>query len=79
MRFTLVETLISMSFESKKNAHLGAFFRPLNELDTGQGVKLTRLMSILTSKKVLKFLIKIQLTKSDPKGQGMEGALPHAN
>ena len=32
-----------------------------------QDVKLTRLMSIFTSKKVWKFLIKIQLTKSDPK------------
>ena len=32
-----------------------------------QGVKLTQLMSIFTSKKVWKFLIKIQLTKSDPK------------
>ena len=26
-----------------------------------------------------KCLIKIQLTKSDPKGQGLENALPHAN
>ena len=32
-----------------------------------QGVKLTKLMSIFTSKKVWKFLIKIQLTKFDPK------------
>ena len=32
-----------------------------------QGVKLTRLMSIFTSKKVWKLLIKIQLTKPDPK------------
>ena len=32
-----------------------------------QGVKLTRLMSIFTSKKVWKLLIKIHLTKSDPK------------
>ena len=32
-----------------------------------QGVKLTRLMSIFTSKKVWKFLIKIQLIKYDPK------------
>ena len=32
-----------------------------------QGVKLTRLMSIFTSKKVWKFLVKIQLTKFDPK------------
>ena len=32
-----------------------------------QGVKLTWLMSIFISKKVWKFLIKIQLTKSDPK------------
>ena len=32
-----------------------------------QGVKLTRLMSIFTSKKVWKFLIQIQLTKSNPK------------
>ena len=32
-----------------------------------QGVKLIRLMSIFTSKKVWKFLIKIQLTKSVPK------------
>ena len=32
-----------------------------------QGVKLTWLMSIFTSKKVWKFLIQIQLTKSNPK------------
>ena len=32
-----------------------------------QGVKLTWLMSIFTPKKVWKFLIKIQLTKSNPK------------
>ena len=32
-----------------------------------QGVKLTQLMSIFTSKKVWKFLIKIHLTKSNPK------------
>ena len=32
-----------------------------------QSVKSTWLLSIFTSKKVLKFLIKIQLTKSDPK------------
>ena len=32
-----------------------------------QGVKLTRFMSIFTSKKVWKFLIQIQLTKSNPK------------
>ena len=32
-----------------------------------QGIKLTRLMSIFTYKKVWKFFIKIQLTKSDPK------------
>ena len=30
-----------------------------------QGVKLTQLMSIFTSKKVWKFLVKVQLTKSD--------------
>ena len=35
-----------------------------------QGVKLTRLMSICTSKKVWKFFVKIQLTKSDPKRTG---------
>ena len=32
-----------------------------------QGVKLTQLMSIVTSKKVWKFLIQIHLTKSNPK------------
>ena len=37
-----------------------------------QGVKLTRLMSIFTSKKVWKFLIKIQLTKSGPKRTTVE-------
>ena len=36
-----------------------------------QGVKLTRLMSIVTSKKVWKFFIKIQLPKSDPKRTGV--------
>ena len=41
--------------------------------------KVTGLMSIVTSKKVWKCLIKIQLTKSDPKGQGLENAHPHAN
>ena len=34
---------------------------------TQQGVKLTRLMSIVTSKKVWNFLIKIQQKKSNPK------------
>ena len=33
-------------------------------------VKLARLMSIFTSKKVRKFLIRIQMTKSDPKRTG---------
>jgi hypothetical protein len=38
------------------------------------------LMSIFTSKKVWKFLMKIQLTKSDPKkDKGVESAFPHAN
>ena len=32
-----------------------------------QGVKLTKMMSIFTSKKVWKYLKNIQLTKSDPK------------
>ena len=48
-------------------------------IETWQGVKLTRLMSIFTSKKVWKFLIKNQLTKSDPKRTGVESALPRAN
>ena len=55
-----------MSYESKKNAHLQchlvACFISLNEL-----FKLTRMMSIFTSKTVWKLLIKIQWTKSDPK------------
>ena len=63
--FPLALTLIGMSYESKKNAHLwchiGAFFISLNEL-----VILIRLMSIFTFKNVWKFLIKIQLTKSYP-------------
>ena len=42
----------------------GMFYRPQWAL---QGVKLTGVMSIFTSKKVWKFLIKIQRTKSDPK------------
>ena len=41
-----------------------------------QGVKLSRLMSILTSKKVWKFLIRNQLTKSDPKRTGGGKCLP---
>ena len=44
-----------------------------------QDVKLTRLMLIFTSQKVSTFLVKIQLTKSDPKRTGVESALPHAN
>ena len=44
-----------------------------------QDDKLTWLMSIFTSKKVWTFLIKIQLTKSDPKRTGVESALHHAN
>ena len=35
-----------------------------------QGVNLTQIVSIFTSKKVWKFLITIQLTKSDPKRTG---------
>ena len=58
-------TLIGMSYESKKNAHLlrhlgASFIRP-NELGR---VKLTLLMSMFTSKIFWKFLIKTQLTKS---------------
>ena len=56
-----------MSYESKKNAHLhprGIFCKTQW---AWQGVKLTRLISIFTSKKVWKFLIEMQLTKSDPK------------
>ena len=41
----------------------------------GQGLKITRLMSIFTSIKVWKFLVKILIQK----GQGVENALPHAN
>ena len=59
-------TFIGMSYESKKNAHLwrhlGVFFIRLNEL-----VKLTRLMSIFTSKKFGNFYQKNQLIKSNPK------------
>jgi hypothetical protein len=36
-------------------------------------------MSIFTSKKVLKFSIKIQLAKSDPKNIGVGKCPPHAN
>ena len=55
-------TLIGMSSENKKNAHLQS------PLEAGwQDVKLTRLMSIFTSKKGWKFFIQIQLTKSNPK------------
>ena len=39
----------------------------LNELES---VKITELMSIFTSKKVRKFLIKNLLTNSDPKRRG---------
>ncbi len=35
------------------------------------------MMSIFKFKNVWKFLVKIQLTKSDPKGQGVEIALLH--
>ena len=62
--FCVALTLIGTSYASKKNAHLGAFFVGLNELT------LTRLMSIFNSKKVWEFLVKIQLTKSDPKRTG---------
>ena len=43
-----------------------------------QGIKLTRLMSIFTSKKSLEIFDKNQLTKSDLK-RTVESALPHAN
>ena len=62
-------TLIVMSYKSKKNAQLQlrlwAFFKRHNEL--GNGVKLTQLLSIFTSKKGRNLLIKIQLTNSYPK------------
>ena len=66
---TLYLTLIGMSYEREKNCSSlapprGIFYKPQW---AWQGVKLNRLMSILTSKKVWKFLIKIQLTKCDPK------------
>ena len=68
-----------MSYESKKNVHLqrhlGASF--INQ--AWYGVKLSRLISIFTSKNVWKFLVKNQLTNSDPKMTGVESALPHAN
>ena len=57
-------TLIGMSSENKKKAHIwrqiGPFFVRLNE---------TRLMPISTSKKVWKYLIKIQLTKRQGGGK----------
>ena len=57
----MVLNLIGMTYESKKNAHLsrhlGAFFIRLNELGC-EGVKLTRLVSIFTSKKSLEIFDK---------------------
>ena len=70
---------IGMSSESKKNAHLQRR-QELFFIRVWQGVKFTSLMSIFSSKKVWKYLINIQLTKSDPKRtRGVESALPHAN
>ena len=61
-------TLIGMSSETKNNTHLQRHLSIFYKTQKGwQGVKLTRLMSIFTSNKVWKFLMIIQLTKSDPK------------
>ena len=46
----------------------GLFARKLLKPQAPPRVKLTGLMSILTSKEVWKLLIKIQLTKFDPTG-----------
>ena len=58
---TLMLTLIGISLENKKIAHLYLHLEAshirLNELGS---------VSIFTSKKVWKFLIKIQSKKSDP-------------
>ena len=58
----MIKSLIGMSSENKKNAHLkrhlGALFIRLNELGR---------VSNLPPKKFENFLIKFQLTKSDPK------------
>ena len=65
-------TLIGMSYESMKNAHLlyhlGSFFYKTQW--AWQSVKITWLMSIFTSKFFWKCLIKNQLTHSDPKRKG---------
>ena len=54
-----------MSYESIKNVHLQCLF--CNTQWVCQGVELSQLMPIFTSKKVWKFLVKNQLKKSDPK------------
>ena len=68
-----------MSSENKKNANLKRHLGLGNE-DSMKLVKLTRLMSIFTSKKVRKILIQIQRTKSNPKiTRGGKSTLPDAN
>ena len=65
-------TLIGMSSENKKKCSSLALPRSTfcKTQWPWQGVKLTRLVSIFTSKKVWNFLIKNQMTKSDKKRQG---------
>ena len=71
----ITSTIIGMSYESNKNAHLffhlGAIFIRLNAL--GRVSKLTQLMSIFTSNFFFKFLIKIQLIQE---GQGVKSISP---
>ena len=55
-------TKIGMSYESKKNG--SKFYKTQLAL---QGVKLSQLISIFTSKNIWNFLIKIQQTKSNSK------------
>ena len=67
-RFSWLLPPLAWSMKARKDSLLapprGIFYKIQS---AWQGVKLTWLMSIFTSKKVWKFLIQIQLTKSNPK------------
>ena len=73
-------TPIGMPYKSKENAylqrHLVTFSSDPMYLAGWQGVKLTKFMSIFTSKSNRKLSIKDQLTKSNPKRKRSEKGLP---
>ena len=70
-----------MSYESNKNAHLQRHLAESFYMTqwAWQGVKLTRLMSIFTSKKFGNFWWKFSWQNLIEKGQGDKSITPHAN